>query len=266
MSTNPHGIKVIFFDIDGTLFSHTQMAIPQSARDALAEVRANGVKTVIATGRHKVDLQSLPTADMEFDGYLALNGMMILDKSMQLISGTAIDPDECKILSLAFRAKKIPFLILTEDGRYMNYINELAQHGIDTGEYTLPDPVDDFKRNGRPIFQLCAFVNAEQRQLLDDILEGCDITSWSETGIDIVPKGGGKVSGIKHYIEAEGIDQSETMAFGDGENDVEMLAFAGIGVAMGNGVEDAKAAADYVTTSVDEDGIANGLRHFGLID
>ena len=55
------------------------------------------------------------------------------------------------------------------------------------------------------------------------------------------------------------------MAFGDGGNDIEMLRYAGIGVAMGNADDAVKAAADYVTTSVDDDGIMNALKHFGLI-
>ena len=55
------------------------------------------------------------------------------------------------------------------------------------------------------------------------------------------------------------------MAFGDGGNDIAMLQHVGIGVAMGNAMEDVKASADFVTTSVDEDGVVVALRHFGLI-
>ena len=62
-----------------------------------------------------------------------------------------------------------------------------------------------------------------------------------------------------------GFDMSETMAFGDGSNDVGMLRAAGIGVAMGNAYEKVKAAADYITTSDTDHGIVNALRHFGLI-
>ena len=64
----------------------------------------------------------------------------------------------------------------------------------------------------------------------------------------------------------KGIKAEETIAFGDAENDLEMLKFAGIGVAMGNGEEQVKAQADYVTADVDDDGIAKALRHFGLIE
>ena len=62
-----------------------------------------------------------------------------------------------------------------------------------------------------------------------------------------------------------GLESSEIMAFGDGDNDIDMLKFAGIGVAMGNAGDAVKAAADYVTASVDDDGIEKALEHFGLI-
>ena len=62
------------------------------------------------------------------------------------------------------------------------------------------------------------------------------------------------------------MDRSEIMAFGDGENDIDMLQFAGVGVAMGNADEKVKAMADYVTDTVENDGIEKALRHFGLID
>lgn len=265
MATNPLGIKVVFFDIDGTLFSHSQGCIPESAREALAELRADGIKTVIATGRHKVDLKTLPTADLSFDGYIALNGQMVLDESMRLVAGTPINAAEAEILTMAFKAKKIPFLIQTENQKYMNFIDGLTQEAIDKGEFTLPKP-SAYDAEGDAIFQLCAFVGDDDRELLDSILDECHITSWSPIGIDIVPKGGGKSVGIGKFLDAEGIDRAQAMAFGDGENDIDMLEFVGVGVAMGNGGDHVKQVADYVTSDIDEDGIANGLRHFGLID
>ena len=66
-------------------------------------------------------------------------------------------------------------------------------------------------------------------------------------------------------LKALGLTREQAIAFGDGGNDVEMLRYAGIGVAMGNACPEAKAAADYITDDVTADGLANGLRHFGLI-
>ncbi len=67
------------------------------------------------------------------------------------------------------------------------------------------------------------------------------------------------------FLDQNGIDRSETMAFGDGENDIAMLEYVGIGVAMGNGKEAVKEAADYVTDTVEDHGIEKALKHFGLI-
>ena len=72
-----------------------------------------------------------------------------------------------------------------------------------------------------------------------------------------IPKNGGKVIGIQKVLEHYGIRQEEMIAFGDGENDMEMLAWAGTGVAMGNAAPCAKESADWVAPAVDEDGIAD---------
>ena len=66
-------------------------------------------------------------------------------------------------------------------------------------------------------------------------------------------------------LEHFGWTKDNAIAFSDGGNDVDMLRFAGIGVAMGNATDEPKAAADYVTDSVDDAGIANALKHFGVI-
>ena len=88
---------------------------------------------------------------------------------------------------------------------------------------------------------------------------------WSPYFADVVAKGCTKAVGIDRIIGQYGISLKETMAFGDGGNDIAMLQHAGVGVAMGNAMDEVKKAADFVTTSVDEDGIVNALRHFGLL-
>ena len=119
---------------------------------------------------------------------------------------------------------------------------------------------------GEDVYLIMAFVTEQQKHLLDDLLDECSITSWSETGIDIIPKQGGKITGIRIYLDRNGIDRSQTMAFGDGENDIEMLEYVGIGIAMGNGSDAVKAAADYITDTVENNGIEKALKHFGLIE
>jgi Cof subfamily protein (haloacid dehalogenase superfamily) len=258
-------IKAVFFDVDGTLLSQKQGKVPISTRRALRRIRKKGIKIFIATGRHMIELSKLPVMEIPFDGYLTLNGNLILDENKKAYAGTPISADEVEVLSGIFRAKKIPFVMISSDKRYINYVDDVVVETQASTHGTIPDigTVNDY--DGEKIYQCIAFVQDHERKVLDEILDECSITSWNPTGIDIVARGSGKAAGIAQFIEEQGLDRSEIMAFGDGENDIEMLKYAGIGVAMGNAGDAVKAAADYVTDSVDENGIENALKHFGLV-
>ena len=257
-------IKAVFFDVDGTLLSQKQGKVPISTRRALRRIRKKGIKIFIATGRHMIELSKLPVMEIPFDGYLTLNGNLILDENKKAYAGTPISADEVEVLSGIFRAKKIPFVMISSDKRYINYVDDVVVETQASTHGTIPDigTVSDY--DGEKIYQCIAFVQDRERKVLDEILDECSITSWNPTGIDIVARGSGKAAGIAQFIEEQGLDRSEIMAFGDGENDIEMLKYAGIGVAMGNAGDAVKAAADYVTDSVDENGIENALKHCGL--
>ena len=258
-----HKIKAIFFDVDGTLLPANQDDVPKSTKQALRQLRRKGVKTIVATGRDIIEFSKLPVDEIPFDGYLTLNGQLLFDSEKRVYEGTPIDQGEMEILSGIFRTKKIPFVLIGENERYINYVDDTVVRTQEETHGTVPS-VGQY--HGEKIYQVLAFVGADQRKMLDRFLDECAITSWNETGIDIIPKGGGKTAGIHLYLNRQGIAREETMAFGDGENDIEMLKFAGIGVAMGNASDEVKAAADFVTDTADNDGIEKALRHFGLID
>ena len=93
-------------------------------------------------------------------------------------------------------------------------------------------------------------------------LSDCKMSRWNQYAVDIIPKSGGKIAGIRYILSRLGIGLDETAAFGDGENDIDMLRCAGVGIAMGNASEIVKQQADYITDSVDQDGLANALKHF----
>ena len=258
-------IKAIFFDVDGTLLSQKQGKVPISTQRALRRVRKKGIKRFIATGRHMIELSKLPVMEIPFNGYLTLNGNLILDENKKAYAGTPISADEVEVLSGIFRAKKIPFVMISADKRFINYVDDVVVETQASTHGTIPDIGNVSDYDGEKIYQCIAFVQDHERKVLDEILDECSILSWNPTGIDIVARGSGKAAGIAQFIEEQGLDRSEIMAFGDGENDIEMLKFAGTGVAMGNASDEVKAAADYVTDSVDDNGIENALKHFGLI-
>ena len=256
-------IKAAFFDVDGTLVSHKTKSVPQSARDALEKLRASGVKCIVATGRHLREMKKLPVGDIPFDSYITLNGQLILDENQEMLHGVPITGQARDILLRMYDCRELPLLLVEEGSNFLNFVDDRVR----TVHRAISTPIPPLvPRAGRELYQVCAYVTKEEEHLLVELQGQCVMTRWGFGGVDIVAKGGGKMTGIRWYLERSGIDPSEIIAFGDAENDLDMLKLACIGVAMGNGTEEVKQAADYVTADIDDDGIARALKHFGLIE
>ena len=256
-------IKAAFFDVDGTLFSHKSHQVPPSTREAIAKLRAKGIQCIIATGRHPIELATLPVEEIGFDAYLMLNGQMMLDQQKNVLFSVPITGKAKDLLVEQFENNAFPLLITELDDMYINMYNDRVTQA--QAHFALPKPKMR-EYHGAEIYQFCLYINEEEENsLLADIADDCVITRWHNYGIDLLAKGGGKMVGIQRYLDSIGATRDEIIAFGDGHNDAEMLRYAGIGVAMGNAEDDTKAVADYVTADIDDDGIAKALEHFGLI-
>lgn len=252
-------IKAAFFDVDGTLLSHRTKQVPPSARAAVERLRAAGIACIVATGRQISEMEKLPVADMAFDGYVTLNGQMLLDGGKNLLSAEPITGEVKDYLIDCFQQHRFPALIVERDQAYLNYVTDhvrATQAAIST-----PVPAEK-PYSGADFYQLCAYLRPGEEGLLEPVSGKCVITRWNYGGMDVIAKGGGKVPGIRKFLEILQIKPDEIIAFGDGENDVEMLRYAGIGVAMGNAEDTAKEAADFVTSDIDDDGIARAIAHF----
>lgn len=255
-------IKAAFFDIDGTLFSLDTRTVAQSTREAIARLQAAGILCVVATGRQIKEMGKLPVADIPFDAYITLNGQLILDKEKNTLFSTPLTGASREQVLEDFRTKKYPAMLVEDDRTYINYVSD---HVRAVHEY-IASPIPELGTyNGGSLYQVCVYLRPEEEYLIQPLLPHCEATRWHFGGLDIIAKGGGKIAGIQRYLEHMGLRPEQIIAFGDGENDIDMLRFAGIGVAMDNGCPGAKAAADYVTTDVDSDGIANALKYFNLI-
>lgn len=129
----------------------------------------------------------------------------------------------------------------------------------DLGEGTSLDTV-----LAQRIVQLTPVIpEADERRLMP-LLPSCVSARWFPAFTDITARGADKGTALKTVAAHLGISAEETMAFGDGGNDKSILQAAGTGIAMGNAPDDVKAAADYVTASVDDDGVAKAIRKFLL--
>lgn len=257
-------VKAIFFDIDGTLVSFNTHEIPASTIKALALVREKGIKVFIATGRHPSAINNL--GDEEFDGYVTMNGSYCVNKEGKAVYKHKIPSEDIESLVEYLENKEsFPCILVQENGLLMNYKNERVEQIFDM--LSFPEPQSGNLRDVEKdnVYQLISFFEEQQEERIMDALPGCESTRWSPLFTDVVPKGSNKSVGIDKLLENYGITLQETMAFGDGGNDIAMLEHVGVGIAMGNAESEVKAVADYVTDSVDQDGIYNALKHFAII-
>lgn len=261
-------IKAIFFDIDGTLVPFATPGIPAEVSEAIARVRANGVKVFIATGRHLEWIDNL--GDTEFDGYVTVNGSMcLLADKKTCIHKCCISDDDVRRITDFSHSSSLPIVVVPADGGiFINHVDESVNYVAGLLRVRHIDVRDLDAIGGRDVVQMMAFGTEQERNdssIFGKVLRDCEPTSWNPYFCDIIPKGSDKSVGIDRMLEYFGIDLSDTMAFGDGNNDIGMLRHAAIGVAMGNAGEDVKANADYITTDVSDHGVVNAFRHFGLI-
>ena len=255
-------IRAVFFDVDGTLLGAGHR-IPPSALEALHAARQNGVRLFIATGR--VTAMALFLKDMfDFDGYLTLTGQYGFDRSGRVLHRLPHDPEDIRILMRLQEKEPFPCLIAEAENCFMASDSDLVRmHFIDHG---LPEPaLYDIRRlETHDVYQLITYDPERTNPKLAP-LRHVRITNAASYCHDVIPENGGKPVGVQRMLDRFGIDRQETMAFGDGGNDMDMLRYVGIGVAMGNGTAEVQASADYVTDTVDGDGVAKALRHFGVI-
>ncbi len=260
-------IKIAFFDVDGTLIDHNTHRIPQSAVDSIVQLKEQGTMIFIATGRPFScinNLSQLQSLDL-IDGYLTMNGSHCAVGD-RVVYKKSITPSQVKIIAEYCHLRLVPCVYMLGADHFVCDPNE-TYHKIFGEKLNIKNVrevhYEDIKDD--EYFQLVPFLDETGQEELSQLLTDCEFTRWHKAFVDICADGNNKQNGIKHTIEHLGLSQSETISFGDGGNDMGMLAYTHIGVAMGNAHPKVQAVASYVTDSVDQDGIANALFKLGLI-
>lgn len=260
-------LKAVFFDIDGTLVSFNTHKVSDSSKRAIKELKDKGIKVFIATGRIKAQINNLD--DLEFDGYITANGHDCYVGDKEIYRNVISRETLHALLYYLENEEKFPCSVMTNNGIFINYIDDKVKQLSEGVDLEIP-AVENYRKfveeNIDNVLQINIFVDEDkEKELVKKLFKDCESSRWHPAFADINRKGGGKHVGVAKIIEYYKIDISETMAFGDGGNDLTMIGHCAVGIAMGNGNEKLKKAADYITDNVDNDGIYKALKHFDII-
>ncbi|OMP66494.1 Cof-type HAD-IIB family hydrolase [Domibacillus epiphyticus] len=256
--------KIIFFDIDGTLYDHDKK-LPASTKQAIRDLQEIGHEVAIATGRAPFMFADL-RKELDIETFVSYNGQYVVFKGKPLYKNPLNKEALLKLTEVAV-GRNHPIVYMDhEDMKVNTPDHEDVTAGIDSLKINHFPAHDPNYHEGRELYQSLLFCKDPEDKLYEEQFPEFDFVRWHPVSCDIVPAGGTKAKGIQKIIGQLGIAPEDIYAFGDGLNDVEMLKTVVNSVAMGDGHEDAKNAAKHITTNVDEDGILNGLKMVGLLD
>ncbi|SFE12660.1 hypothetical protein SAMN05216238_108194 [Lentibacillus persicus] len=255
--------KLIFFDIDGTLLDD-EKRLPDSTKEAIAQLQTDGHFVAIATGRAPFAFHPL-AEELNIDTYVSINGQYVVHNK-EAIYKNPLKPEAIAALEKYADEREHPLVHIDHQDWYANteknpYI-KAALDSLKLGKEVKYNPT--FYHDNE-VYQTMLFCSGEGETEYDQTFDQLDFVRWHEYSVDVVPAGASKATGISQLIQKLDIPAQDIYAFGDGLNDIPMLKSIQNSVAMGNAADIVKKAAGSVTRHVGDDGIWHGLKQAGLL-
>jgi phosphoglycolate phosphatase (TIGR01487 family) len=247
MQFDKKNYKLIALDMDGTLLNENEL-ISDENRRAIEEAQANGIHVVLSTGRSILTCGKYAKS-LNLSSYLVtVNGSEIWDCSGNLHERNILHSEYIQMMWEWANKNKTHFWAVATDKVWRNQMPEdiFAQTWLKFGF----DIADDSLRE-----------TILKRLLSNQHLE---VSNSSPTNIEVNAVGVNKANGLLHVCKRLGISMDEVIAMGDSLNDIEMIKAAGCGVAMGNAQTEVKNAADWITDTNEENGVAKAIRYWVL--
>ena len=278
--------KIVFLDVDGTLIDY-QAKMPASAAKAVALARANGHKIYLCTGCSKAEIEQRNLC--ETDGMIGGNGAYVEDHG-KVILHQGLSKENVRHIVDWCNGRHLGFYLEANSGMYCN--DYMLEQGPETMvKYAMGKGADLSKAEEISKEFIQGFIHVQNEdQYRDDVNKISFILSsyqdhldskeefphliantWGGKGEvalfgDLGPTGITKRHAIEVLLEYLHADQKDTISFGDAKIDLSMFECCAYNVAMGNGGEEVKAAADYITDDVNADGLYNAFKYLQLID
>lgn len=254
--------RLVALDVDGTIVDH-QNRLSQRVRDAIRAIRAQGVPVVIATGRAVPGVYDVLDKLGFREGYgVASNGSVVFEVDpFEVVHASTFDAREAVRRVL----ERVPEALVAVEEIGIGYrVNRTFPDGEISGEVIL----DEVERMvSQPVTRVVVRAPDHSREEFSSLVEdlGLDGTNYYigyTAWLDLAPDGVSKASGLDHVCSFLDVEAADVLAVGDGNNDIEMLQWAGRGVAMGQAPSTLVDVADAVTGAVEDDGLATELERY----
>ena len=259
---NKSNIKIIFTDLDWTLFDHNQLKYVESGLEALAKARENGVKVIICTARCYSSMTRVDAFNtIPHDGYICSGGG-IAKAEDGYVYRHHLDSDMVRTLLDEFKKRDMVAQLICYNEAFLNREeNEISKIYYDNWLEYRPY-VRDY--NNEEVTSILLFAKEGE----DDFLKSYPVTTFRffEYGLDIIPCPYTKSEGVKAILDHYGFSKDEAMALGDDIADIEMFNEVKYGVAVGNAKQELKDLAYLVTDHLASDGVKKALIKLGVID
>lgn len=255
--------KIIFFDIDGTLYNK-EKNVPKSTIRAIEKLKEKNVYLAIATGRAPFMYDDL-RKQLGIEYCISFNGSYVVHNE-DVLYKKPLPTDSLKELEKFASKYKHPMIFLDENDHYTNDRDHPHIHESITEDLKIHYPqYEPNYYHENDVYQALVYCKTDEEHLYHENFPAFEFVRWHQYSIDVLPHGGSKATGIEKVLQTLNIKRENSYAFGDGLNDLEMLQYVGTGVAMGNGHPKVKESADFVTKSVNDGGIEYALLELELI-
>lgn len=258
--------RLVSFDLDMTLLNHRNWEVPRTAMEAIERLRPHSL-VVVASGRNMDAPYSVAYRELlKPDAIIHTNGTRVVAEG-RTIYEHLMDKGRLRELLAFADGNGLAVGLSDDEGDF--YTAPRIVEETDRGRWgrTQRQFKDPWRLLEMPVKTLTYVGRPEGAELLEKRFPDFKFPLFAgRMGADIIEKEASKAEGLKRLCAFYGMDLSQTVAFGDSMNDIEIIQEAGIGVAMGNAVEELKAAADYVTDDIGQDGVWNACVKLGLFE
>lgn len=254
--------KIVFFDVDGTITHQADGSILDSTKDAIKALINKGIRVVAATGRPLSMCEEI--RDLGIDTFITANGAYVKHNQM-IIHKVPMDKKNTQEVFDFARKSKHGLSFFTEQF-FMNGVKNIEISKALKESLSLNDyPTINQLIYNHEVYLMCLYANDEM--VVDYITKFPYLIfkRWHPFILSVLQEDISKSLAAKKVLHFFDIDKSEAIAFGDGENDIDMLELAGVGVAMGNGNDKLKKVANFITKNSNEDGIEFALKKIGIL-